>query len=758
MSEELLSADGLVVPATALELPRARALATFASGGATPFVRLVECRRQSGVAGTGAAETVVFDVDVERPQRPTHDIRRIERVAAVFHAEDTRYPEVLALRADFPSVPHLNHTLREFPRSLCLYDRAWAEVAFRWTAAAFVERIRDWLRLTAKGLLHQDDQPLEQLLFGGGLRLILPADVLSDFKNAAPLRLDVFRLGSADRIRNILAQKPTNDPRDQGGLHFVATSFPADPQTHGIIRRSPATIAELHDLLAAGGIDLIGELRKRIFDWEQGLRAKQLVIIVAFPLRRSDEDAAERWDFWAFLTLKTVLETGIGIGLWEKANGTVGKPLFLDDTLRGQDIPIDVVSPYVEFSRTAAAAANGVEPDSVQVVAVGAGALGSQVIATLARSGFGRWTVVDEDDLLPHNLARHAFTREEVGHAKAHGMARYLNMLYEDGPAAEGIAADVLSPAEKTALLTEKYSQAEVILDVAASVPVARHLALGVSSSARRVSVFLNPHGTDVVVLAEDKARSMTLDVLEAQYYRAAAADARLAGHLAANPGRLRYGRTCRDVTFSMPSHLVTIHAGIAAQAVKRALASDDASVRIWRCDQETMAVTPVEVQLGGMLKQSVSGWTLVLDDGLRARLAEQRASRLPNETGGVLIGMYDLTRRIVYVVDTVPSPPDSVEWPTLYIRGSQGLLEEVQEIGSRSGGQLEYVGEWHSHPDGCRTLPSSDDVQVFMWLTERMDEAGLPALMAIVGEQNGSSWYLGSISPGVEWLVWPDN
>ena len=32
-------------------------------------------------------------------------------------------------------------------------------------------------------------------------------------------------------------------------------------------------------------------------------------------------------------------------------------------------------------------------------VAVGVGALGSQVVQTLARSGFGRWTVVDEDDL-----------------------------------------------------------------------------------------------------------------------------------------------------------------------------------------------------------------------------------------------------------------------------------------------------------------------------------------------------------------------
>jgi len=34
-----------------------------------------------------------------------------------------------------------------------------------------------------------------------------------------------------------------------------------------------------------------------------------------------------------------------------------------------------------------------------------------------------------------------------------------------------------------------------------------------------------------------------------------------------------------------------------------------------------------------------------------------------------------------VYVADTVPSPPDSKEWPTLYIRGCVGLEKEVRRI-----------------------------------------------------------------------------
>src|SRR5260370_1206400 len=77
------------------------------------------------------------------------------------------------------------------------------------------------------------------------------------------------------------------------------------------------------------------------------------------------------------------------------------------------------------------------------------------------------------------------------------------------------IAADVLSAGDWGECLAQAFAGAELILDIAASVPVARHLSIDVDCPARRVSVFLNPQGTDVVVLAEDKHRRLTLDALE---------------------------------------------------------------------------------------------------------------------------------------------------------------------------------------------------------------------------------------------------
>ena len=59
----------------------------------------------------------------------------------------------------------------------------------------------------------------------------------------------------------------------------------------------------------------------------------------------------------------------------------------------------------------------------------------------------------------------------------------------------------------------------------------------------------------------------------------------------------------------------------------------------------------------------------------------------------------------------------------------------------------LEYIGEWHSHPNGASTTPSNDDINVFEWLTVLMKRDGLPAVMMIIGDNGHSSCFVGEIS-----------
>jgi integrative and conjugative element protein (TIGR02256 family) len=135
----------------------------------------------------------------------------------------------------------------------------------------------------------------------------------------------------------------------------------------------------------------------------------------------------------------------------------------------------------------------------------------------------------------------------------------------------------------------------------------------------------------------------------------------------------------------------------------------------------------------------------LITDAALIQELQDARGTKLPNETGGVLLGSFDVSRRLLYVTTTTGSPPDSVEYPVHYIRGCEGLREEVRHAESRTGGMIQYVGEWHSHPDGVSCCPSGDDRTVFEWIRSYIQPGGLPPLMCIVGEGR-EAWYLGEM------------
>jgi len=112
-----------------------------------------------------------------------------------------------------------------------------------------------------------------------------------------------------------------------------------------------------------------------------------------------------------------------------------------------------------------------------------------------------------------------------------------------------------------------------------------------------------------------------------------------------------------------------------------------------------------------------------------------QRAEALPNETGGVLVGRFDLEKKTLYVGRALRSPTNSVETPTSYIRGTSDLKTQLKQIRELSGGDLRYVGEWHTHPNGVSTKPSQYDATAHLKITEKMKYEGLPGVVAIQGE-----------------------
>jgi len=336
---------------------------------------------------------------------------------------------------------------------------------------------------------------------------------------------------------------------------------------------------------------------------------------------------------------------------------------------------------------------------------------------------------------LPHSM---------VGRAKARAMTEWANSILAE-PVAEGsIVADVLNPGSQQEALANAFRAADVIADFSANQEVARYLARDIKRDARCVAAFLNPNGTDVIVLAEDRFRKIPIDAVEMQYYQMLLDQRELENHFLEPEDRIRTARSCRDVSVVLPGDLVSHHAAVASRGIRAALKQDAASISVWTSNAE-FDTRVFHQEPAPVVEVQVGTWRLVTNDFLISSVQTQRGRKLPRETGGVLLGSWDLIRGIVYVVASIPAPEDSEERPTSYIRGSLGLEAAVRTATTRAGSQLQYLGEWHSHPDGHTAEPSDDDCKLFAWLENYTNQDGYVPVMLIVGELE-LRWFVGSL------------
>lgn len=726
-----LGACGPVVAVADLAVERARLLGAFLQARDDVGARLLECRRDA------VSDWLVLEVEVDVGQVPLADIRRQERVAVGFAGTDDAWPEVVSLRADFPTeVTHLNLRPKGHPVSLCLSEAPWEEAQRRWASGTFVRLLRTWLIDTARGALHREDQVLEPFLLGSSVRAILPADILSA-SAAAGRVLYGYGVGAENDVGPPVYRFTWGPPQGFGGLAgFAAMALSTPPRVHGVIPHTPGTLGELGALLQADDFDFAAALDAAATAWfgVPQLADAHPVLLIHVPIVREAGGPVERDDLWAFLLATTVRDFGVELDLYSKEGGRIMASVRRAGPW-GADIPIDVMNPGFDLTQDAAAAYNGYgAPTGKSIVAIGAGALGSQVLGNLARMGEAVTAIVDNDRLLPHNMARHGvWDHHLVGLPKAKAAALMIERLTPTSAKPQTLEVNAAAPkGDQVPAYVKALADADVILDLAASVPVSRRIVLDEVSNARRISAFLSPGGRDLVILAEDRARNSTLDQLELNYYGAVVADKRLAGHFEL-PANTRYARSCREVSAQLPQTFVALHAATTAEIVRRVSSEEGASAAVWRIEPTTMTVGRCDLDIRPMLEFGAGGWTIFLSETLIETLRASRTHKLPAETGGVLIGDFDIGRRRIYLVSSILSPEDSKETPGSYIRGSFGLQRAIKEIGDRTLNMLQYVGEWHSHPDGASANPSGDDLALYSHLTTEMQVEGYPPVMVIV-------------------------
>lgn len=733
-------------PVKALLSPRAERL--LEAIAANQDFQLLEVRRLH----TDTQHDDVFNVLCRCDQVPGRNrvgIHYEEPLAIVVPRDMRQLPSALALRRDFPVTSHQNHVPDGAPASLCLYNGRPLEVLRRWTAPAFLRRVHWWLGAAAREELHGEEQALEQIFFESPHELILPPGFSSGRRSGGAVALTevIERFESADVERKYpsftLIAKPADGAAgadNTAAAQLLDITLPA--LIHGPIEREPSTLGTLQQQLETRGAPLLEALNELIKRYVQKGRSakdvsKATILLLSIPIKRSADGPVELVQARAFWLGTDILSLGVATcALLQSPDSP--RQYFANYPVGGesasntdwQSVRMSPLTVLEALTEELARQVSGVTDPGPRAVLAGAGALGSAMLHLWRRAGWGTWTVIDPDHMRPHNVPRH--WARHVGCAKAEAVARCDAELW---PQSERPIVPLLGDAMafEDPRVRQALTSAEIIIDVTTTVEVPRRYAAR-DDLPRIVSCFLTPNGNDAVLLAEDVQRTQRIDAIEAQYYRAVLTQPWGEHHFSGLPGGFRSGASCRDMSRVLPYSKIVAHSAALAETIQTLSAVP--TLKVWR-RQANGAIELFDLPIARPMSEAADDMTIVWDEATLSKLRDLRTAALPAETGGVLIGYHDFNERKIYVVDVVGAPADSIGTADGFKRGVQDLAPHIETLVRRSGGQVMYIGEWHSHPVGASARPSVDDIRQLLFLGDLLETDGLPALMLIVAEDH---------------------
>lgn len=731
-------------PPSETEHREAAHLIAFVEGYADEIASFEEFRRCDQLA------LVILSVRTGRPQDSAVPLRHIERLGVCFSGPDSS-PLVFMLRDDFPDTFHQQLPIEGIPRAICIDDREWEEARLGWTPAELLFRIQSWFERAANGTLHDPRQPVDPNFAASPYAFLISRTLIEN-----PDHGDLIAIYLKNKGDTLIVQPMEDDGvRADSASPICVITYAVDPQAMQRMTFAPRTLGGLAKLLATYGIDLYDDLKTKFRNWlTDAARTNwrmngKLAVIVQTPIIDPNDEQRDGEDIRAYLVAECVtgqIAQALGVAVCDETNITGDSvpfrraiPAMPQDDEALSAFNVFLADVHLLMDRGLAATLSGESvADTRKAVLVGAGAAGSHLAEALGREGRFQWTVIDDDRLLPHNLARHTAKSADVLDHKANLVAKRLQDLTDD-PAfsARAIAKKLRAGVDDQDDIDAALAEADLIIDASAS-PAAQRTLSDHSATGRRFSAFFNPAGTEAVLLAEPQDRTLTLRDLEAQYLRVPVQNPAHANHLTETVNAVAYTGACRAITNRMPESRVMVLGGLLAGALGSAATEPDGMIRIWQLTADG-GVSALRIPPESVVPYEANGWRLSADAGLIASITEMRAAKLPRETGGVLYGLVDIIARSIHIVLASPAPEDSSEEIAGFMRGTGGVQEEMDRIGRQTAGQLRYIGEWHSHPPRVSTAPSATDLKQIDWLAGLMGRDEMPALMLIAGDHEVS-------------------
>lgn len=608
-------------------------------------------------------------------------VRRKENVHFIFPESFPLKAPVIKLRDDFPRCfPHINPSEKNvYP---CIYEGSLSELLQQseWMNG-ILNQLMNWLEKAASNDLLNYDQGWE------------------------PMRNDLdlgFMCYDIDRLLSAYAKQGTFLSQEicfiKNNRFIFAGFFPAKEQikSHAIFALTPdvvgnylpntiITLSDLYDYSNSIGLsdikNFIEEIDIKFIDEDKIF----VVLCVKRPVNVIGTNS--KVEFLNFVVSKSKHRTK--------------KSRELKRTL--PDCKVDMLSHITLKSPALLKRISGTKTQLNEVkniALIGCGSLGSKIGIHLARNGNGPFLCIDQDIFMPHNNARHALTLTDIDN-KATLMAISIQNI-------SGVSAKSTKDA-----FNEDFCSSRVIIDTTASFSV-RNFLMSKEDLPPIISCGLYEKGRVGLLLLENKNNTCRLIHIWADLYQRALTDRNIHQILfGSEQDNVMIGQSCSSQTMIVDDARISLMAATMSLKIQNVLEegfSEKAEIMLTQYDNDYSLHTQMYSLPEFIRIQSIGkDWKAFISESVIEQMRDIMHDKSPNETGGVLLGSVFLYPKTIVISGIIQAPSDSIETPTLFILGVEGLETKIKEIEKATNGKVTYLGTWHSHPRGGKASPTDE-------------------------------------------------
>lgn len=687
------------------------------------------------------------------------DIREQEPIMIGFSLEQypSTAPNVYTNRPDFPKsiVPHMYLPTDGLPPGFCLVKGGSAALD-EWYSNKTIKdvliRVANWLRDAGAGVLAIDGgqfDPLRLVSYSGYMtydydhlaRIVRQKTALLPNGNFACLQIEdtapksaryswyLRKIVSGDQLDTAINEEETernkeSDDRSKKMLYrgFLLWADKDEPIDNFDVDL-PRTWENFKDFCSKHHIDPV-PIEQELIKWPSAYITYPIIVAIKRPLQvLGFSDSIEFLHFEMVLRKEAFDEKGI-------------RPeTKLDINAHLQPLTTQKAQTISAFSPSAS--------DSVLIA--GAGALGSKIVLHHLKCGRKNMLVMDTKALFPHHMVRHGLGTAYLYEDKAKALEKEAKRLFPyESNTLTGIPVNaemVLNPEPPADYFDWVYDF------TAATAFYNRLIKAKLPAKTKVAKGYISDFGNIGILMIEGQQRNPRLDDLQVLLYQQALKDAEIQKWLqreaaAESSGQnILIGVGCSTDTTVLSDDIISIYAAWMSRQLKQEIARTpraDGLIFLNRIQHDPYFapfVTAHTIQpLAVMAAVNDPQWQLRFAYGILNDLKTQMQQASPNETGGTLVGCANYKTKTIHVTDTIAAPPDSTANEVCFCRGKEGLVEVVQHINDKTGGQLGYIGEWHSHPDGPNGMSRKDNQTVNRFKREYIRETTpLPVFLVIV-------------------------